>query len=321
MGIHVVHFNKDNKNSWGVVVDGKVKVLPTAYATLAEFLDGGKDEARNIVDNADAETVELDDVKLLSPVTKPSRIVCQGANYSAHREESGLTGDRPAFDLFFTKFDNTLTGPYDDVIKPDHVELLDYEIEMGLVMGKEINETMEITEADLDEYVAGIVLTNDISARDIQIAQGQWLKGKSYRTFLPVGPYFYLFDEGEASVMHDLEVNLWVNDELRQTANTSQLLYKPAEALTELTEIMDFSKGDLVLTGTPGGVAMNFKSADDLKEASSLTGDYAEKLKIMTETQLVEGNKYLKDGDVVRASIKSADGKIDLGELKNKIVF
>ena len=320
MGIQVVHFNKDNKKAWGVLADGKVKVLPEAYATLAEFLENGKEEARNIGSDSAAETVSLDEIELLSPVTKPARIICQGANYGTHREESGLEGTRPPFDLFFSKFDNTLTGPYADVIKPDHVELLDYEIELGLVMGKEIEEETEITDENLGEYVAGLVLTNDVSARDIQLTQGQWLKGKSYRTFLPVGPYFYLLDEGEVNVIHDLEINLWVNDELRQSANTNQLLFKPAEALTEMTQIMDFSKGDLVLTGTTGGVAMNL-TKDVLRDVSDITAEYDAKLKLMIEDQLVEGNKYLNDGDIMRASIKSADGKVDLGELKNKVVF
>ena len=320
MGIQVVRFNKDAKTLWGVVSDDKIKVLPNTYATLAEFLENGQEEARNLVEDSSAETVELDEVELLSPVTKPARIICQGANYSTHREESGLEGQRPAFDLLFSKFDNTLTGPYADVIKPDHVQLLDYEIEMGLVIGKEIDEVTEITDENIGEYVAGIVLTNDVSARDIQMAQHQWLKGKSYRTFLPVGPYFYLLDEGEIDAINDLEINLWVNDELRQSANTSQLLFKPAESLTEMTEMMDFSKGDLVLTGTTGGVAMNLK-ADVLRKVTDITAPYDEKINLMVEDQLAEGHKYLNDGDIVRASIKSADGKIDLGELRNRIVF
>lgn len=320
MGVHVIHFNKDNKDSWGVVVGDQIKVLPNSYATLAEFLDTGKEEARNLVNEDSAETVSLDNVTILSPVTKPARIVCQGANYSTHRQESGLEAQRPAFNLFFTKFDNTLTGPHSDVINPANVKLLDYELELGLVIGKEINEEIEVTDANLHEYVAGIVLTDDISARDIQMTQSQWLKGKSYRTFLPVGPYLYLFDEDEISSIHDLELNLWVNDELRQSANTSQLLFKPAETLTELSQIMDFSKGDLILTGTTGGVAMNLKT-DVLRDVTDITAPYDKKINQIVEDQLRDGNKYLNDGDVIRATIKSKDGTIDLGEQKNRVVF
>ena len=103
-------------------------------------------------------------------------------------------------------------------------------------MGSEITEPVEVTDENLHQFVAGLVIFNDVSARDIQLIQGQWLKGKSYRTFGPTGPYFYLLDQDEMNSIYDLELNLWVNDELRQSANTNQLLFKPAETITELSE-------------------------------------------------------------------------------------
>ena len=115
-----------------------------------------------------------------------------------------------------------------------------------------------------------------------------------------------------------LELNLWVNDEIRQSANTNQLLFKPAETLQELSEIMDLSPGDLVLTGTTGGVALNL-SAEVMDKVSSLEVSGQKKLEVLLETQLTS-DKYLKDGDVMRLTIKSSDETIDLGEQISKVV-
>lgn len=318
MGLQIVRFEKENVEQWGVVKGDKIFTLQGEYNSLAQFLDNGKEEARNAYEQESGETVALDEVTILSPVTKPARIVCQGANYSSHRAESGMDAKKPPFNLIFSKADSSLTGAYSDIIRPDHVQLLDYEIELGLIIGTEITGPVEVTEDTLHQFVAGLVIFDDVSARDVQLLQGQWLRGKSYRTFGPTGPYFYLLDQEEIPLIHDLEIKLWVNDELRQSANTNQLLFKPAETITELSEIMDLSKGDLIVTGTTGGVAMNL-SPDELGKVSNLTIPYDEKTNIMLESQLKLKN-YLKEGDVIRCSIKSADGTIDLGEQVNKVV-
>lgn len=169
---------------------------------------------------------------------------------------------------------------------------------MKILFGAEVTEHSDINEDNLHGYVAGLVITNDISARDIQLPQGQWLKGKSYRTFCPTGPYLYLLDEEEMPLIHDLELDLWVNDDLRQSANTDQLLFKSAETLVELAGIMDFSRGDLVMTGTTGGVAMNL-TPELLGKVTSLAVPGQDKIDMLVEDQ--EGNgRYLKDGDVIR---------------------
>ncbi|WP_066255836.1 fumarylacetoacetate hydrolase family protein [Neobacillus drentensis] len=318
MGVQVVRFEKENKEQWGVVSNNSILVLRDTYSSLAHFLEEGVEAARKLNEQGQGESLLLNEVNILSPVTKPARIVCQGANYSSHRAEAGLEAARPPYNMFFSKADSTLCGPYTEIIRPSHVKLLDYEIELGLVIGTEISSSVEVTEENLHQYIAGLVIMDDVSARDVQLSEGQWLKGKSYRTFGPTGPYFYLLDKEEVPLIHDLELNLWVNDELRQSANTSQLLYKPAETLTELSEIMDLSKGDLVITGTTGGVALNLKP-ETLGQLSSHVVSYAEKVDLLVESQINNG-KYLKDGDVIRCQIKSKDGKINLGEQVNKVV-
>jgi 2-keto-4-pentenoate hydratase/2-oxohepta-3-ene-1,7-dioic acid hydratase in catechol pathway len=318
MGLQIVRFEKENVERWGVVKEDNILVLQDTYLSLSQFLENGQADARKLYEEDRGEKVSLNEVTLLSPVTAPARIVCQGANYSSHRAESGLEAKKPPFNLIFGKADSSLCGAYSEIIRPAHVELLDYEIELGLVIGTEITGPVEVTDENLNQYVAGLVIFNDVSARDVQLLQGQWLKGKSYRTFGPTGPFFYLLEQEELPLIHDLEIKLWVNDELRQSANTNQLLFKPSETIKELSEIMDLSKGDLIVTGTTGGVAMSL-ATEEMSKVSDLTTPYEEKVKTMLESQSKLAN-YLKDGDVIRCSIKSADGAIDLGEQVNKVV-
>ncbi|EKN65345.1 melh protein [Neobacillus bataviensis LMG 21833] len=319
MGIKVVRFERENREQWGVVSDDQILVLTNTYKSLAEFLEKGKEEAALIQTKEHVETIPFNEVTILSPVTKPARIICQGVNYSTHRSETGMEASRPPYNMIFNKADSSLSGAYSEIERPSHVKLLDYELELGLVIGKEISEAVEVTDENLHQYIAGLVIVNDVSARDVQLPQGQWLKGKSYRTFCPTGPYLYLLDKEELPFIHDLELDLWVNDELRQSANSSQLLYKPAETLTDLSEVMDLSPGDLILTGTAGGVAMNLTPEVNALIAN-LSIPYQQKLELLVENQLKSG-KYLKDGDTIRCKIKSASGEIDLGEQLNTVVM
>lgn len=318
MGISVVRFEIQGKVQWGVVQEQQIYILNGTYETLASFLRNGLEEARRIQETRDAEVVSFSDVTILSPVTQPARIVCQGANYSSHREEAGLAGARPPFNLIFSKADSSLCGAYSDIIRPSHVQLLDYEVELGLVMGTDITAPVEVTTENFHQYIAGLVIVNDVSARDVQLPQGQWLKGKSYRTFGPTGPFLYVLDPEDVAQVHNLDVRLWVNDELRQNANTGQLLYKPEETLTELSQTMDLSVGDLILTGTPGGVALNL-SKEVMDQIMNPFFPGAKKMELLVDSQLKLTN-YLKDGDVIRCEILSPDGSISLGTQLSKVV-
>ncbi len=318
MGIKVVRFEREQKEHWGVVSGDRILVLRDSYNTLADFLKNGKEEAERLNAASDAETIPLNSVNILSPVTKPARIICQGVNYSTHRTETGVEAAKPPFNMIFSKADSSLCGANSEIIRPEHVKLLDYEIELGLVIGSDISEPAEVTDDNLHQYIAGLVIVNDVSARDVQLPQGQWLKGKSYRTFCPTGPFLYLLDKEELPLIHDLQLDLWVNEELRQSANSSQLLYKPAETISELSEAFDLSIGDLIVTGTAGGVALNLTPEVNAM-LSNLSFPYQQKLETLVAKQL-EGNKYLNDGDIIRCQIKSANGVIDLGQQNNKVV-
>lgn len=318
MGMKIVRYIGDDNVRWGVLSEDEIFDIDNESLTLAEFLKEGIGQAKSTLQGTNPKSYSLNDVKLLSPVTKPSTITCQGANYSSHRQESGMTAERPEFNLIFGKADSSLCAYDENIIQPKNVQLLDYEIELGLVIKNEITQPVTVTNENLHQYVAGFAIMNDISARDVQLPEGQWLRGKSYRTFAPAGPYLYIPEEDEFSAVHNLDLNLWVNDELRQSANTNQLLFKPEETLTELSEVMDFTPGDVLLTGTPGGVAMNL-SKDQIEAATKITSSLTEKTNALIEAQS-DNTNYLKEGDIVRASIKSPDGTVDLGEQRNKIV-
>lgn len=317
LGIHIVRFKHEEIVRWGILHEGEVFPIDGEYESLAAFLKSGVDIARHMTIDAQ-QSLQLSQVECLSPVTAPTHIVCQGANYGAHREEAGLTADRPPFNLIFTKAPSTISGPFDDIIRPNHVKLLDYEIEIGLIIRKKIEQAVNVTKDNLHEYIAGFVITNDVSARDVQLTEGQWFKGKSYRTFCPVGPILYLIDEDEAGYIHNLELTLTVNGEVRQNAHTEQLLYKPEETLTSLSEMMDFYPGDLLLTGTPGGVALKL-SPEELDLQLNAFAKHDEKMEKLVASQQINKD-YLKDGDIVTAEVKSPDGKIHLGKQENKVV-
>ncbi len=313
MGKRLIRFSKGDEARWGLVEGPVAYELTAQPGSLGELLRDLETSLRL----CSAEAQQIEDLEVLSPVTAPCQIVCQGLNYSSHREESGQVARAP-YNLVFSKPASTLCGAHADVVRPHGVRLLDYELELGLVIGREIRQKTEITDSNLHEFVAGIVLTNDVSARDVQIPQQQWFKGKGFRTFCPVGPFLYLLDEDDVPRLHDLDIELRVNGEVRQQASTSQLLYGPAETLAELSGIMDLHPGDLVQTGTPGGVALQAPSALQQRIARALFSE--EKLFEMFVERQAKNPRYLQDGDVMELRATSSDGVIDLGLMRTRVV-
>ena len=275
-----------------------------------------------MLDNADALLADeparaTDELRLLSPVTKPCRVLCQGANYRQHMIESGANPDAKTYNMFFNKSSASVSGPSDAVVKPAHVRLLDYEVELALVLAASNTEQRIVTAANIHEFVAGICVANDYSARDVQIPQMQFFKGKSYRTFCPVGPVLCLLDEHEMHYLAEMMLSLRVNGESRQSDCTENVVFKPAETLTELSAVSDFEAGDLVLTGTPAGCALALPSPTAVKFAGLLPESTRWKLFLRTQ---VRRSEYLKAGDVVEAEIESRDGRIHLGRQRNVVV-
>jgi 2-keto-4-pentenoate hydratase/2-oxohepta-3-ene-1,7-dioic acid hydratase in catechol pathway len=234
-------------------------------------------------------------------------------NYRSHIRDSGMKPETTPM-TFFRKTSHSITGPDDDIVRPAHVRFLDYEIEIGLVIGKEIPVGTRITTENIEEYVAGLVVTNDVSARDLQLPQTQFYEAKSYPTFTPVGPHLLLLEPGDWARFGDLSLSLWVNGELRQDSTVADMLYQPVETLDALARFQPLSPGDLLLTGTPGGTAL--KAPPKPIELFGALLPPAMKWKAFFKAQ-ARNTDYLADGDKVEAHIRTTDGTLDLGRQHN----
>ncbi len=305
--IRICRFKFENKIQWGIV--GENSVTPIAGSHITDFLSQDWK-----MPSAIGAPIVFEKIELLSPIEAPCNIVCQGKNYAEHILETGMNPKDKDYNLFFTKASSSLTSAWGEIKRPSFVKLLDYEAEMVLILRKPITGKIKITKENLHEYVGAITLANDVSARDIQIPQGQWFKGKSYRTFCPIGPYVLLTGKEELRRIPELQISLTVNGELRQNSILDKMIFPPEETLTELSEIMDLFPGDIVLTGTPSGVALKAPGGLVKRIASFL---FSEKklMNIFVQKQLAS-LKYLKDGDIINSNLKTPDGALDLGTMK-----
>lgn len=301
---------------WGVLFDRQIAVLPTQAITTGDVVRHAMGLARAAT--REQATLSLDEVKLLSPVTTNQQFICQGVNYESHVRESGLDPKNFPFNTIFTKASSCITGPMDDVIRPRHVQLLDYEIELGLVLSQDLTHAQEVRPDRLHEVVAGLTIVNDVSARDVQLPQGQFYKGKSYRTFGPVGPTLLLLEPEEWALWPSLRMRLTVNGAERQNDLCGSMLFQPHQTLTELSALHDLQAGDLIATGTPAGCAARAPGKLPMFIARHFISD-ATKWKLFVSKGLKEPN-YLQPNDVMELRIRTDDGRLDLGVQRNKVV-
>jgi 2-keto-4-pentenoate hydratase/2-oxohepta-3-ene-1,7-dioic acid hydratase in catechol pathway len=315
MAINLIRYRKGNEVRWGVSLPGGIVPLAGQYPTTADVIARGESDFRAAARGSPQ--LPLQEVELLSPVTAPCRLMCQGANYRQHMIESGVNPDEKAFNMFFEKADCSVSPPQGFVKPPAHVQLLDYEIELALVFRKAIAGPVTVTADNLHEYVFGITIANDVSARDVQIPQMQFFKGKSYRGFCPLGPSLAVLEREEFAYLDQLTLTLAVNGEVRQHDETRNLVYKPAETITELSTFSDLSPGDVLLTGTPSGCALRVPPPL-VRKLMQLVLPERKFWETFRKVQASKG-RYLKPGDVMTATIASADRVIDLGEQRVRV--
>ena len=193
MGICVIRFLESEEIvRWGIVENNLVMPLSTHYASHRDLMDAFSDNPTSLQFSTDV-AVPLETLQLLSPVTPDVQIFCQGLNYASHQEEGGVKTGKGQ-NLIFTKPPSSICGPRDDIIRPANCQLLDYEVELALVLKRDVPADTEITNENLLDYVGGFTLANDVSARDLCFGAPmlQWFKGKGHRTFCPTGPILYL---------------------------------------------------------------------------------------------------------------------------------
>lgn len=307
--MRLVHYRFLGESRIGCIHDGKVIDLSTAYelmlqsngtirakqiaeaivpANMVEFLQGG-DESLSLAKKAVQFILEsprqfeqkvihdYSDVKIEAPILNPGKIVCVGHNYREHILEMGR--ELPPYPVVFAKFGNTIIGPQDEIPFFPVSEQLDYEAEFAFVIGK---RARNVSQDNALDYVAGYTVANDVTYRDIQRRTLQWLQGKTVEGSLPLGPWLITADElGDPA---GLEVVLTVNGEERQRSNTANLVFTVPYLVEFLSNLMTLEPGDVILTGTPGGVG------------------------VARDPQV-----FLKDGDVVRVEIDR------IGALENRV--
>ncbi|MFC5471514.1 fumarylacetoacetate hydrolase family protein [Cohnella suwonensis] len=220
----------------------------------------------------------LEEVKLLSPVTDPEKIICIGLNYHDHVIESKM--QVPKVPVLFPKYNNCLTGHGDEVVIPDEVSQCDYEVELAVVIGKKAKKVSKETAMD---YVFGYTVLNDVSARNIQLNEPQWTRGKAIDGFAPLGPWIVTADEIENP--GNLSISLKLNGETMQNSNTKELIYDIPYLVSFLSNTITLQPGDIISTGTPPGVGMGQRP-----------------------------QVWLKPGDVVEATVEG------IGTLRNTFV-
>jgi len=239
---------------------GSFKGQETPCLDMLSFLDLGADgliEAKKAVKEADkaSSIYRLGKVNVAAPIPRPRKnIVCLGLNYADHVQEGAKARKEPPRDLpsvpiFFTKPPTSVVGPYDEIVYPRVTEKLDYELELAFVIGK---TGKYIPEEKVYDHIAGYMVFNDVSARDLQRAHQQWYRGKSLDTFAPMGPYLVTSDE--VGDPQNLDMWLNVNGEERQKSNTRQMIFTIKKIVSTLSAGITLEVGDIIATGTPSGV-------------------------------------------------------------------
>lgn len=265
----LIRFGKEGQEKPGIQLEGKNYDLSAFIKDYDEsfFEQNGLQKLAGIVNEEKLPLVE-DGQRIGSPIARPSKILCIGLNYAKHAKETGAA--IPTEPILFMKSTSSLTGPFDNIIIPKNSEKTDWEVELGVVIGKKASY---VSEAEAMDYVAGYVLHNDVSERAFQLERGgTWDKGKGCDSFAPLGPW--LVTKDEIPNPHKLRLWLTLNGKMMQDSNTDDLIFNIPQLISYSSQFMTLLPGDVISTGTPAGVGLGFSP-----------------------------NIYLKPGDVVELGI------------------
>ena len=262
---------RDGKETYGLIKDDRVATKDDIiYQTgipiplnIKDFLfEGWYDEVKDKISGVSFND-ELEKFRLLAPIPDPPKIICLTFNYPAHAKEQNLVS--PKEPVIFIKPRTTLCGTDSDIMCPNFIKQLDYEIELAVIIGKTCKN---VDESGSKDYIFGYMVFNDVSARDIQMRDKQFTRGKSFDTFAPCGPWITSADE----IMNpqDLQLVTKINGQNRQDSSTKNMFIKIPSIISELSNVMTLEKGDIIVTGTPDGVAMNNPSTPFLKNGDKI---------------------------------------------------
>ncbi len=239
--------------------------IPTTMEALLNTGGNALADLSELAAQADSSTL-LNEVDLqLGPcVTNPEKIICIGLNYRQHALEAGA--DIPKHPVLFSKFNNTLAAANESIPLPANAIKYDYEVELGVVIGK---TARYVKQAEALDYVFGYCSINDLSVRDLQFRTSQWLLGKTLDKFLPHGPYLVTADE--VADPQNLSLRCWLNGDLRQNSNTNDMIFSVAECISYISQYMTLKPGDIISTGTPEGVILGMTEKNWLKPGDEVT--------------------------------------------------
>ena len=262
---------RDGKETYGLIKDDRVATKDDiTYQTgipiplnIKDFLfEGWYNEVKDKISDASFKD-QLEKFRLLAPIPDPPKIICLTFNYPAHAKEQNLVS--PKEPVIFIKPRTTLCGTDSDIMCPNFIKQLDYEIELAVIIGKTCKN---VDESESKDYIFGYMVFNDVSARDIQMRDKQFTRGKSFDTFAPCGPWITSADE--VTNPQDLQLVTKINGQNRQDSSTKNMFIKIPSIISELSNVMTLEKGDIIVTGTPDGVAMNNPSTPFLKNGDKI---------------------------------------------------
>ena len=262
---------RDGKETYGLIKDDRVATKDDIiYQTgipiplnIKDFLfEGWYDEVKDKISDTSFKD-QLEKFRLLAPIPDPPKIICLTFNYPAHAKEQNLVS--PKEPVIFMKPRTTLCGTDSDIMCPNFIKQLDYEIELAVIIGKTCKN---VDESRSKDYIFGYMVFNDVSARDIQMRDKQFTRGKSFDTFAPCGPWITSADE--VTNPQDLQLVTKINGQNRQDSSTKNMFIKIPSIISKLSNVMTLEKGDIIVTGTPDGVALNNPSTPFLKNGDKI---------------------------------------------------
>jgi 2-keto-4-pentenoate hydratase/2-oxohepta-3-ene-1,7-dioic acid hydratase in catechol pathway len=282
---------RDGKETYGLIKDNRVATKDDiTYQTgipiplnIKDFLfEGWYDEVKDKISDTSFKD-QLEKFRLLAPIPDPPKIICLTFNYPAHAKEQNLVS--PKEPVIFIKPRTTLCGTDSDIMCPNFIKQLDYEIELAVVIGKTCKN---VDESESKDYIFGYMVFNDVSARDIQMRDKQFTRGKSFDTFAPCGPWITSADE--VTNPQDLQLVTKINGQNRQDSSTKNMFIKIPSIISELSNVMTLEKGDIIVTGTPDGVAMNNPITPFLKNGDKIEMEIEKLGKIQNTVKFFDHN-------------------------------
>ena len=279
---------KDGHETYGLIRDGEVATkdniinqtgVPLPFSIMDFLFEGWYDEIKDRIISTSFQD-KLETFSILNPLPNPSKIICLTFNYPKHAKEQNYESTKEP--VIFIKPRTTLCGTNSEIRCPNFVKQLDYEIELAVIIG---NTCKNIDEASAKNYVFGYMVFNDVSARDIQMQDKQFTRGKSFDTFAPCGPWITTSDE--VTDPENLQMTTMVNGQIRQNSSTSNMFINISSILSKLSKVMTLEKGDIITTGTPEGVALNNPDIPFLKDGDEIDMEIEKLGKIQNTVKFV----------------------------------